>query len=98
MTTFGWVFASSGTAIFAADFLTAFGQLVSDTYEATSWQLFLLIITALTVTFVLNTLFIKIVPNLTSFMVIFFEYCSLIYLHYLARCRSPKSISKESIH
>ncbi|KAJ5378201.1 amino acid transporter [Penicillium cataractarum] len=58
MTTFGWIFASAGTAVFAADFIASFGQLVSDTYEPTSWQIFLLVITVLIVAFILNTLLI----------------------------------------
>ncbi|KAE8325432.1 amino acid/polyamine transporter I [Aspergillus sergii] len=94
MTTFGWVFASSGTAVFAADFFAAFGQLVSDTYEPTSWQIFLLVIAALTVAFILNTLLIKTVPNLTSFMVVFLNIAALFICITLLAVVHPKASPK----
>jgi amino acid transporter len=94
MTTFGWVFASAGTAVFAADFFAAFGQLVSDTYKPTPWQIFLLTVAALTVAFILNTLLIKTVPHLPFFMVVFLNIVALfIYITLLAVVH-PKASSK----
>jgi amino acid transporter len=94
MTIFGWVFASAGTAVFAAEFFVSFSQLVSDTYEPTSGQIFLLVIAALIVAFILNTLLVNIVPNLTAFMVVFLNIAALFICITLLAVVHPKASAK----
>ncbi|KAJ5979992.1 amino acid transporter [Penicillium waksmanii] len=77
MTTFGWTFAASGNAVFAAEFFASFGQLVSEAYKPTSWQIFLLGLASIIVALLLNTLLIKCLPGLTIFMVVFLNVAAL---------------------
>jgi amino acid transporter len=94
MTTFGWIFASAGTAVFAAEFFASFGQLVSDTYEPSSWQIFLIVIAVLIVAFILNTLLISMVPNLTAFMVVFLNIAAIFICITLLATVKPKASAK----
>ncbi|KAE8397501.1 amino acid/polyamine transporter I [Aspergillus pseudonomiae] len=94
MTTFAWIFAASGNAVFAAQFIASFGQLVSDTYRPSAWQIFLLSLASIIMALVFNTLLINCLPGLTMFMVVFLNVAALFIWITLLAVVQPKASAK----
>jgi amino acid transporter len=94
MAFFGWIFACCGGAVLAAQFITALGVLVEDTYSPSKWQIYLLVIAAFLVAILFNTILIQALPAITSFMIVFLNVAAIFIFITLLAKTNPKASAK----
>ncbi|KAL4971422.1 amino acid/polyamine transporter I [Aspergillus desertorum] len=94
LTSFGWIFACGGAAVLTSEFLTALGVLVNETYRATTWQHYLIVIGVLLFAVLFNTVLIRTLPAITTFMVVFLNAAALFIFLTLMIKTNPKASAR----
>lgn len=89
----GWLFALSGTVVYSGEFIASMGA-VATGYIPQQWHIYLLGVASVVVASALNTVWIRILPALTKFMVFFVNIVAIfIFITLLAKTH-PKASAK----
>lgn len=90
-----WVdLCCGGAAVLTSESLTALGVLVNETYIATIWQHYLIVIGVLLFAVLFNTVLIRALPAITTFMVVFLNAAALFIFLTLVIKTNPKASAR----
>lgn len=90
-TTLAWLMATCGTLVFTGEFLTSIGAILSQSYQQQSWHVYLCLVAATSVSILLNTIWLKLLPHVTRFMVFFINAVTLFLFVSLLAKSEPKA-------
>ena len=83
--------ATSGTVVYAGQFSTAIGTVVSPDYQPQLWHVYLCCMATSRISIVFNTFLIRVLPNVTRSMVLFINAVTLFIFISLLVKANPKA-------
>ncbi|KAH7137801.1 amino acid/polyamine transporter I [Dactylonectria macrodidyma] len=90
-TFWGWLFGLAGTSAFGGEFVLAIGTLTVNSFTRELWQVYLVVIAMAVLSFIVNTVGIRILPKITFPNVVFMNAATLFIFVTLLAKASPKA-------
>lgn len=89
----GWLFALAGTVVYSGEFIASMGAAATG-YHPEHWHVYLLGVASLVVSALLNTVWIRVLPVLTKFMVFFVNIVAIFIFVTILVKTHPKAAAK----